>query len=75
MVRFDYIKKAKANNDFEELVKCGLISVHLKVWFEIYSEYQKELVTNKKSTAIQFLQDKHQISQRTVYKIIDFMET
>jgi predicted SpoU family rRNA methylase len=68
------IKKCKVQNDFEELVRAGLISVHLSVWFDIYSDYLEQLKTNKKRIAILYIADKNKINERTVYKIIDFME-
>lgn len=61
--------------DLNRLVCLGIVSSHLLDWKMVYERYLKELKTNDKTVAIQFVADEYGFSDRHVYKIVKFMSS
>jgi hypothetical protein len=70
MVRYNLLKSI----DLTPLVASGIISITIATWLQIYEVYLDELKENQKVIAIQFTADYYNISERNIYKIINFME-
>ena len=70
MVRYNLLKDL----NLTPLVSCGIISLTIATWLQIYELYLEELKDNQKVIAIQFTADYYNISERNIYKIINFME-
>jgi hypothetical protein len=70
MVRYNLLKAI----ELTPLVSCGIISLTIATWLQIYELYLDELKENQKVIAIQFTADYYNISERNIYKIINFME-
>lgn len=70
MVKYDLLKSI----DLTPLVASGIISLTIATWLQIYELYLNELKENQKVIAIQFTADYYNISERNIYKIINFME-
>lgn len=72
--RYDIIKAL--GNDFEDLVILDIIPARMLKWIECYEAYIRKTKTgDSKREAIRSVADEHAITQRTLYKIITFMET
>lgn len=70
MVRYELIK----NLNLAPLVACGVVSINIATWLNIYEFYLNELKENQKAIAISFTSDYYKISERNLYRIIYFME-
>jgi len=72
MVNYDFLKSID-NNLFLELVRRGVIPVHIMDYLTVYEAYLNELKSNKKSVAITYCADKYNCSERTIHNVINFM--
>lgn len=70
MVRYELLKAT----NITPLVASGIISINVATWINIYEYYLQELKDNQKVLAISFTSDYYKISERSIYKIISFME-
>ena len=72
MVRYELIKQQK---DFTSLVASGVIPLTISTWIKVYETFIGELKENPKPIAIQFTADYFNLTTKTVYKVVSFMET
>ena len=70
MVRYELLK----STNLMPLVATGIISINIATWLQIYETYLGELKENIKVVAIQSTADYYNLSERTVYNVISFME-
>lgn len=70
MVRYELLKSV----NLTPLVASGIVSIDIATWLQIYDFYLKELQQNKKAISIQFTSEYYNISDRSIYRIINFME-
>lgn len=56
-----------------ELIKRGVIPINIMTYRTIYDAYLNELDKNKKSVAITFCAEKYNVTEKTIYNIINFM--
>ena len=70
MVRYELLKSI----NLTPLVAAGIVGINIATWLQIYDYYKNELQTNNKINSIQFTADYYNISDRSVYRIISFME-
>lgn len=70
MVRYELLKSI----NLTPLVASGIVGINIATWLQIYDYYKNELQTNNKINSIQFTADYYNISDRSVYRIISFME-
>lgn len=72
MVRYEILKKT----DLLPLVATGIVSIDIANWLDIYEWYLKNQYGGcKKPQAIKNTADYWDISDRTLYRIINFMES
>lgn len=72
MNNYDFLNSI--NRDlFLQMVKRGLIPMHVMTYKTIYECYLYEIVNNKKSVAITFCAEKYNCSENTIRNIIKFM--
>lgn len=72
--RYDIMKAL--GPDFEDLVILDIIPARMLQWLEYYEAYTEQIKTGSgKSACIRSIAEEHGITQRTLYKIIAFMET
>lgn len=74
MTNYDFLKSIEQKL-FLELVKRGIIPIHIMDYLLIYETYLNEIKTNKKSVCITFCSDKYNLSERTIRRVIEFMTT
>jgi len=72
--RYELLAETKEKNVFNQLVYSGIISFTIATWFDIYERYLFETKSNKKSASILATSDYFGVSERNVYRIIDYME-
>jgi hypothetical protein len=72
MVNYDFLKKIDYKV-FLELVRRGIIPVHIMDYLTVYETYLSEVKTNKKSIAITYCADKYNCSENTIRNVINFM--
>jgi len=70
MVRYELLKSVNLTS----LVASGIVGINIATWLQIYDYYITELKTNNKLLSIQFTADYYNISDRSIYRIIAFME-
>lgn len=58
-----------------ELVKRGVIPIHIMDYVLIYETYLKELESNKKSVCITYCSDKFNVHENTIRNVIKFMNS
>lgn len=73
MVNYDFIKSLD-NSLFIQMVKRGIISIHVMDYVTIYEFYLNELKTNSKSVAIVSTAEKFNCHENTIYNIIKFLQ-
>lgn len=73
MVNYDFIKSLD-NSLFIQMVKRGIISVHVMDYVTIYEFYLNELKTNSKTVAILSTAEKFNCHENTIYNIIKFLQ-
>ena len=72
MVRYEILKKT----DLLPLVATGIVSVYIANWLDIYEWYLKNQYGGcKKPQAIKNCAVHWNVSDRLIYKIINYMET
>lgn len=72
--RYQIIKAL--GSDFEDLVILDIITGKMNAWLQFYEEYLINLRTTKnKRISVRNVADENNMSERTLYKIITFMET
>jgi hypothetical protein len=72
--RYELLSETKEKNVFNQLVYSGIISFTIATWFDIYERYLFETKSNKKSASILATAEYFKVSERNVYRIIDYME-
>ena len=72
VTRYDYI--LNMNGDLITLVRIGLTPIHLLDWKVIYETYLRVKQTDTRSF-IQDVANEYDITRKTVYNIIKYMET
>lgn len=72
MVNYEFLKSLD-NKLFLEMVRRGMMPVHLMDYLTVYEFYLSELKTNPKVTAIQYCADKYNCTEQTIYNIIRYM--
>jgi hypothetical protein len=72
MVNYEFLKKIDYKV-FLELVRRGIIPVHIMDYLTVYETYLSEVKTNKKSIAITYCADKYNCSENTIRNVINFM--
>lgn len=71
---YEYIK-GLPDNVFLELIKRGFLSIDLMSRITIYECFLSELKNNKKSVAITYTAEKYNLTEKTIYNIINFMKS
>lgn len=72
MVNYDFLKKID-NMLFLELVRRGVIPVHIMDYMVVYETYLQQIINNKKSVAITYCADRYNCSENTIRNIVNFM--
>lgn len=72
MVNYDFLKKID-NRLFLDLVRRGIIPIHIMDYLVVYETYLQQNTENKKSVAITYCAEKYNCSERTIHNIINFM--
>ena len=72
--RYLLLKDIKNKLNFTALVSSGIVPINISNKLTIYEKYLNQLTENDKSTSIQYVADFYNISNRNVYRIIEFME-
>lgn len=73
MVNYEFLKSLD-NDLFYEMVRRGVVSVHIMDWVTIYEFYLNELKNNSKGVAIVSTADKYNCHENTIYNIIKFLQ-
>lgn len=73
MVNYEFLKSLD-DQLFYELVRRGIISVHIMDWITVYDFYLNELKTNSKTVAIISTADEYDCHENTIYNIIKFLQ-
>ncbi len=58
---------------FLELVRRGVIPVHIMDYMVVYETYLQQLTENKKSVAITYCAERYNCSENTIRNIVNFM--
>ena len=58
-----------------ELIKRGIIPIHIMDYVLIYETYLKELETNKPTISVTYISEKFNCSESKIWNIIKFMNT
>ena len=58
-----------------ELIKRGVIPIHIMDYVLIYETYLKELETNKPTISVTYISEKFNCSESKIWNIIKFMNT
>ena len=72
MTNYTFLKSIEEKL-FLELVKRGIIPIHIMDYLLIYETYLKELQSNIKSICISYCSDKFNVHENTIRNIIKFM--
>lgn len=72
MVNYDFLKKID-NILFLELVRRGVIPVHIMDYMVVYETYLQQITNNKKSVAITYCAERYNCSENTIRNIVNFM--
>jgi len=72
--RYELIKDLENDPKFFNLIKKGIISLSLLARKCYYEKYLQELETNGKRMAVSKAADEYNISERSVYYAIEYME-
>ena len=72
MTNYDFLKSIEQKL-FLELVKRGIIPIHIMDYLLIYETYLNEMQSNKKSVCITFCSDRFNVHENTIRNIIKFM--
>lgn len=68
----DTLDKLYDSGDLNDLLKSGLISVNVLIWYKIYKSFTFQLDNGvKKTQAITDVSDVFGVSESTVYRIIE----
>ena len=68
----DTLDKLYDSGDLNDLLKSGLISVNVLIWYKIYKSFTFQLENGvKKSQAITDVADVFGVSDRVVYRVIE----
>ena len=70
--RYDIIQKM--DRKFLLLIQAGLIPTTLLDYKTLYEEYMQQLKENSKTVSVKNVSAKNDISMRTIFRIIAFME-
>ncbi|MGV3459909.1 MAG: hypothetical protein ACO1N9_05570 [Flavobacterium sp.] len=74
VTRYQIIKAL--GNDFEDLIILDIVSPKMQSWLECYEAYLKTKQANAdKKISMRKLAEERNIALRTLYNIINFMET
>lgn len=73
--RYELLKQCKENELFNKLVFCGIISLAIATWYEVYQKYLFLFKTNGKTKSVNLTADYFNLNERTVYRVITFMES
>lgn len=72
IMTIDTLDKLYDSGDLNDLLKSGLISVNVLIWYKIYKSYIFQLDNGvKKTQAITDVSDVFGVSESTVYRIIE----
>lgn len=58
-----------------ELIKRGVIPIHIMDYVLIYETYLKELENNKPTISVTYISEKFNCSESKIWNIIKFMNT
>ena len=73
MVRYEVI--SKLNGNFKILIALGIIPIQISDWKKIYEHYLIERKTLKKMQSYTNTSERFSVSEMTVRRIVDWMET
>jgi hypothetical protein len=73
--RYELLKQCKETGLFNKLVFCGIISLPIATWFDIYEKYIFYFKNNNKTKSVNYTADYFNVNERTIYRIISFMES
>lgn len=73
MVNYDFLKSIETDL-FYQMVRRGIIPVHIMDWIVIYEYFLNELKENSKTVSIVATADHYNCSDKTIYNIIKFMK-
>lgn len=73
MVNYEFLKSMD-QKQFIEMVKRGIISVHVMDYVTVYEFYINELKTNSKTVSIISTAEKFNCHENTIYNIIKFLQ-
>lgn len=72
IMTIDTLDKLYDSGDLNDLLKSGLISVNVLIWYKIYKSFTFQIDNGvKKSQAITDVSDVFGVSESTVYRIIE----
>jgi len=76
-MRLVLLKKLSRDRVLTNLVTSGIVDPTIKIWYDIYLEWDKMNKVTKKSKTdiIQATADRFSVSSRTVYKAIRFVKS
>lgn len=72
MNNYNFIKSINEKL-YLELIKRGIIPIHIMDYVLIYETFLKELESNKKSVCITYCSDRYNLTERTIRNVIKFM--
>ena len=72
---YEILQELEGKNLLDKLVKQGIVSITIAGHKMIYEIYLKELKTNKKAQAITNTSIDTKTPERTIYRIIEKMES
>lgn len=73
MENYNFIKSIP-QEQFLQMVRRGIIPVHIMDWITMYEYYLHELKSNEKRVSIQSTSEYFNCSEKTVYNIINFLK-
>lgn len=73
MENYEFIKSIP-QDQFLQMVRRGIIPVHIMDWITMYEFYLNELKSNEKRISLQSAVEYYNCSEVTMYRIIKFMK-
>lgn len=72
MNNYDFIKNI-GEEKFIQLVSRGIIPINIMDYVSIYEAYLEDRKNNKKMVSITYCADKFNLSDRTIHRVVKFM--
>jgi hypothetical protein len=72
--RYELLQYAKSIGIFSKMVYSGIISLNVAAWVDIYEKYLNYLQENNKTNSVYKTAEYYNLNERTIYRIITYME-